>query len=169
MVKKIILLVGVAFGLFLIVALAHLTEAKVEVPNHGEVIEMVSCSDDLDSISLLEKQDSVIRYGNKRCSDALFYYYIHKDCGVYDNAYYSLIMVNKYRDKESFGRLFPYSFDKLKEIKQTGILGRIMTYYVLQGVEVNDENSCELLVMLSENGFLFPYKYLVNAKNKNYE
>ena len=112
MEKKVIFVVSVFIGVVFVVLLTKAKDKIVEnASNKEEPMEIVTCISEMDSATLRLEQDSVVRFGNKLCCEDLYIYYMHILCGLYDNAFYSMVMVNKYDDKDSYSRIFQLEDD----------------------------------------------------------
>ena len=157
MAKKIIFILCTLLG---VLAIEVWDDCIKSTQNSDESLEdsmvVVTYTNLLDSNSLKLEQDSIVRYGSEFSSDDLFYYYGHLNCGLYDYAYYSFILVNKFNDKRACGRMgYLVDVDSL-QIKNDGLFAKMLRFYLLRGASMNDINSCNELKILYGEGILFP-------------
>lgn len=157
MERKIIFVFSIFIGVFFVVFLADVKAKMTEnAASEEDTLVVISCCGKMDSATLRLEQDSVVRFGNKFCCEDLYYYYMLFDCGQYDNAFYSMVMVNKYNDVYSYSRVFRLEDELAEKINISGFMGQMINYYLVQGAKLGDINSCYQLVHFYEEGILFP-------------
>ena len=156
MEKKVIFVISIFIGVFFAMFLTKVKVKKTEdTACKEDSLVVVTCIGEMDSATLRQEQDSVVRFGNKLCSENLYYYYTHFNCGLYDIAFYSMIMVNKYDDIDSYGCIFDLQDELAEKININGFMGKMINYYLVQGAKRGDWNSCSQLEHFYEEGILF--------------
>lgn len=154
--KKVIFIISIFMGIIFVLIQTKAKELMAEnSSNEVDTLETVTCINEYDSAILRQKQDSVVRFGNKLCSEDLWYYYSHIHCGLYDNFFYSMVMMNKYNDTDSYGLAFQFPDELLEKININGFMGKMTIYYLLKGAKMGDWNSCSKLEDFYNKGILF--------------